>query len=235
MNESLTFIENSDLVTAIDGADAATILISLFLTTAVGIFITAYFRYFVKPKYEIVFDANRKANLTILFNAIDGFDEYFESIYTIFEEKLGLLTKNRKDIVPSISNQINPINPALPLTYQDIMKIQKEYADVKSDLNPMLVKMQKFHRDFLKDYHLFQNYIHDSFLRDVNQYFVHTLDYTKWLLECNHVATTAEKRIKYYNEIKSYLENEKSLIESIPTMKKFLDKWKKYLLVNEYG
>ncbi|MGI0021368.1 MAG: hypothetical protein ACRD9Q_00775, partial [Nitrososphaeraceae archaeon] len=169
----------------LENIDWNTTITSVTTSGVVAIIVAWYFRFKAKPKSEIVYDYNRNANFTLLFDNIEIFDWTFETFYTIYEQRLGLLTREREEILPRIAftssgsgNQVIP-----PVNFRAYQGLTNELASVKQDLAEDVARMREYHRNFLKDYHLFQNYFHDKFLRDIHMYYFSSIHYSEWLLQ----------------------------------------------------
>lgn len=196
----------------------------------IAILIAWYFRFKVKPKFEIVYNYNRNANFVLIFNNIEIFDWTFETFYIIYERRLGLLTREREDIVPRIPfTSSGSGNQAIsPVNLREWQTITNELTSVRQDLLQDVERMREYHRNFLKDYHIFQNYFHDKFLRDIHVYYFSTIHYCEWLLQGHNYARMADDRKRRSEGIIKYLEEDKSIDKADPNIKKFIEKWKNY-------
>jgi len=210
--------------------DIFTIVVSSIIAFGIALFV----RYGVKPKFEIVYDSNRKANLTYLFNGISMFDDLdFRSFYEIFEDRMGLLTRDRKDIIPStLSTGLTPTVDLRLTAFSEIGRLTAEYDVLKVDLRPILEDMKSNFEAFNQQYTFYQTYLHDSFLREVKIYFFNTYYYAEWLLQGQNLVEVADKRLESAFRIIQYLE-ENSLVDlDIPNMRNFIKKWRDYKMQN---
>jgi len=211
-----------------DNIDWGTTIISAIISGIVAIGVAWYFRFKVKPKFEIVFDDNRQANLRLIFNGLQWFDSEFQSIYEIFERELGELKKEREEIIPRpkfIQEKGSEINENV-IDLGSMMKMDKIFAEVRDNLNPILARMLEQQKTFLRDYHIFLNYLHDSFLREINNYYFTTIYYTKWVLKGNNFYSIGIKRKEHANRIIKYLEEDKTINKTEKSLGEFISKWK---------
>lgn len=209
-----------------------TITVSSLIALGIGLLI----RYGLKPKFEIIYDENRKANFTYLFNGINAFDFNFERFYNTFENRLGLLTREREEIVsfpvfvtvnPTIDEKQIPI-----INFREFQQQSEEFATVKEELKPVLQWLRDNVDAFSKYYNLYQSYMHDSFLRIISLYFADTVYYAEWLLNGYPLPQIAYKRLDHAFKIIKYLEDDNSIDKTIPSIKEFIKKWRDYKLQN---
>lgn len=204
--------------------DFDTIIISTLMAIAITVGVSWFFRFRTKPKFEIIYDSNREENLTYVFNGLEMLDSDFGSFCEIFEDNFGLLTKEKKEIVPRPSSSSDG-----NITYpQGFAETLNRLRQVKENLTPMLTRMRDNHNKFLRDYHIYHNYIHDSFLRNVSLYYWTTTYYIEWLLKGHHVVNSGEKRQTYAKKIIEYIERDTTYHKNIPSISHFVNKWKNY-------
>lgn len=89
----------------------------------------------------------------------------------------------------------------------------------------MLNIIKETHENFVKDCNIYHNYIHDSFLRDVKQYYWNTDYYFERILYNELNSLFLNERIKYAKKIIQYLESDKS-IELTYSINNFIERWK---------
>ena len=207
--------------------EIVTIVLSSLIALGIGLFI----RYGLKPKFEIIFDDNRKANFLILFNGIQAFDSQFLSFYEILEDRMGLLRRDRREIIPRMQfASLTPesIHSQTRVDFGEISRLTSEYDEVRRNLQSILQAMRDNYDAFLKDYKLFLNYMHDTFLRDVSLYLWNTIYYSEWLLRDENLVMIADKRLELAFKIIQYLEEDGSIKMKIQNMDNFVKKWKDY-------
>ncbi len=208
--------------------DIWNVLVSLGLSSLVGISIAVFFRYKVKPKFEIIFDDNRQSNLNLIFNGLQWFDADFESFYTIVERDITPLTKYNEEIVPS--PKIKPIDELEDDDAVDLgtmMRMDKKFLEVKDTLDSILKRMREQHTKFLKDYHIYLNYLHDDFLRNISKYYFTTTDYCEYVLNKQNYYSIGIDRKKFATKIIAYLEKDSGIERRENSIEKFISKWRK--------
>lgn len=210
--------------------DTVNILISLGLTTLTGVAIAAFFRYKVKPKFEIVFDSNRQSNLRLIFSGLEWFDKEFESFYKIFERDMVELTKDNEEIIPRPKfkpmDELDDGEDVIDLG--TMMKMDKAFQEVKKCLEPILKRMSEQHNAFLRDYHIYLNYLHDSFLRDINNYYFTTTYYVEWVLKQQNYYSIGIERKEIAKRLIEYVEKDSSIDKKEQSIENFILKWKSH-------
>lgn len=204
-------------------------IISTITSGVLAFGIALYFRYRVKPKFEIIYDSNRQANINLIFNGLNYLDSEFESFYTIIENELGELTKEREEIIPSL--KVKPKDEWIEndpdiSDFGIIIKMTEKYDGIRKNLAPMLTIMREHHKKFLQDYHINLNYLHDSFLRDVNSYYITTTYYAELLLQCQNYYSIGIKRKSEADKIIEYVNADGSVDKTPDGIREFIYKWK---------
>lgn len=104
-------------------------------------------------------------------------------------------------------------------------QLEIQFEGTKDELRYMLNIIKETHENFVKDCNIYHNYIHDSFLRDVKQYYWNTDYYFERILYNELNSLFLNERIKYAKKIIQYLESDKS-IELTCSINNFIERWK---------
>lgn len=199
-----------------------TMLISAVISSVIAWKIGLYIRFNTKPVHEIVYQDNRTSNLKLIFNGIRLSDSTLGSIFEIFTDKFGELSRNRKVI---IADPISSINT----DFGKFLVQKKIFDETVQGLQDTLKRMREQRKDFLKDYHVLQNYFHDSFLRDINQYLWLAEEYVSELFKNENHGFKLIKRKDIALKIIEYIESDKSINKNERNIQEFITMWKETL------
>ena len=206
------------------------VIISTITSGVVAFGIAFYFKYWARPKIEIIFDDNRKESFNSLFSNLASFDSYFQSFYEIFERDVTELKGSNKQIIPlsPIMREIltakgeKTFRVSLPQVSSSLLQ---NFEFTKRNLEPMLEQMRKLYKAFSDDYSYYHNYMHETFLRDVILYYASTTDYVRWVLQGQDYAVYLASRERSAFKMIWYLEGDKSIDKSFPNVMDFITKW----------
>jgi len=208
-----------------------TVAISAILSGLIGLGVALYVRFFIKPTHEKVFESNRNQNLEIIFNQLEYYDSHLQTIFDILEEDFGEITRDRKKVVlPSMvaieyGSDGKPKNEELPLEeFQRRRVLELKFEETKKDLENMIATMKEFSTFFNNDYSIYHNYIHDSFLRDVRQYFWDGNYFVDGIQNNAVMAFLLGKRSTLAEKMIAYLESSSSTKMSY-AMNEFVKRW----------
>jgi len=186
------------------------VISSTLASSLIAIGIALYIRYRAKPKQEIIYDANRQANLDLIFSGLNFLNIEFLTFYESIEQRLGELTKERSKIIPfPISKPLNEWTVDDPdiVDFGEISKMTAIFDEIKPMLTQTLTRIREHHKRFLQDYHIYLNYLHDSFLRDVHSYYITTTHYSELLLNGENHYSIGIKRKEEADKIIAYVKD----------------------------
>jgi len=92
----------------------------------------------------------------------------------------------------------------------------------------MIASMKEFSTYFKEDYSIYHNYIHDSFLREVRQYFWDGNYFVDWMIKNDILGFALDKRRNRAEKIIAYLKSSKTT-KMNPQMDEFVKRWTKRL------
>lgn len=209
--------------------DWDTTIISTITSAVVAISVGLYVRYKTKPKSEIIYNANRQANLNLIFSGLNHLNFEFGTLYESIEQRLGELTKKRSEVIPSLVFKPKEQwieNDPDQLDFVKITKMTSVFDEIKPMLRSTLARMHQQHRNFLQDYHIYLNYLHDSFLRDVNSYYLTTTYYSELLLNGENHYEIGIKRKSEADNIMEYVEKDRTVDKTLGAINEFILNWK---------
>jgi len=208
-----------------------TVYISAALSGFIGLLVALYVRFFVKPPHEKLFEGNRNENLHILFNQLRFYDSYVQSLFEILTREFGELTSDRKKVVlPSLvaiqyDAEGNPKNEGItPEESVKRAKLEKHFESMKEDLKEMIKSMEKIHSQFERDYTIYHNYIHASFLQDVQNYYWSSNNYFLGIIDNQVHGFSLRNRHAYAKKMIEYLKVNRT-IKRTDSINEFVDKW----------
>lgn len=199
----------------------ASAAVSFLVAVIVGVII----RFKLKPKHEEVFEHNRNVNLMMVFGILSRLDFQFEGFITIFEQRMGEFTEDRKRILPEVKWKMDSDGGQIA-DMSSSTEIFGRYEDVKNDLKPFVKNMNDIHKQLGDDYNIFQNYIHADFLRDVDLYIFNTCYFAEWALKDAPIPKCLISRMKFAKKIIKYVEDDKTVELTFPTISEFIKRWK---------
>jgi len=138
---------------------------------------------------------------------------------------MGAFTKDKKRILPAVDWKKTEDGGNV-VDLSSSMEIRRTYEQVKEDLAPALERINDIYKQFKNDWRIFQNYIHDDFLRDVDRYFWDTSYFSEWALKDAPLPDCLIGRMKHAKKIIEYVENDKSVDITSPGIDKFVKNWK---------
>ena len=207
-----------------------TIMISVILSGGTSIGVAWFFRFRTKPKHEKIFDANRQANLIRICTGLHVFDNFFQQIYENINKEFGDLPKEREELVPKPKfipvEELENIKEVHDIGTQ--FQLDLKLQNIRKSHDWILENMRNMFDLFTKDYDIYQNYFHDSLLRDVREYYSTTIDYTEWLLKGHNYYSIGIKRYNLAKKIIEYIENGISKNKGQGHVDEFISKWKKW-------
>ena len=206
-------------------------IIAILTSGVIAYGIAWYFRFKSKSKIEVVFEDNRQQSFLYLFTNLADFDSYFGSFYDIFEKDVMELKGKDREIIrvspimSSIYASMTEGKPVLVNLSQDFELIRK-FESTKKNLEPMLEQMRKYYKGFSDSYFSYLNYIHDTFLKDVNRYYSSTIEYTRYVLQGHEYSTYIDSRRKFAHKIIEYVEADETIDKTKENIAIFIKKWK---------
>lgn len=213
-----------------DHVDWDTATISTITSAIVAIVVGLIVRYKTKPKSEVIYDANRQGNLNIIFNGLNHLNVEFETIYSSIEQRLGELTKERTEIIPPLVSKPEEQwseNDPDERDFGQISEMTSIFNEIKPMLQGALGRMRDQYKTFLKDYHIYLNYLHDSFLRDVYSYYITTTYYSELLLNGENHYSIGVKRKSEAEKIIEYVQKDRSVNKNTKEINEFITDWEK--------
>jgi len=196
-----------------DNTDWGGVVASTIGSSIIAIVIALYIRYKTKPKHEIIYDANRQANLDLIFGGLNRLGSEFGTIYDSIENRFGFLTENRDEIIPAFGDIV------------EIAEMNRTFDDIRPMLEGCLERMREQHRRFLGDYHIYLNFLNDSFLRDVNKYYLTTTFYSELLLQNENHYSIGVRRKPEAERIIKYVVKDRSVNKNKEEIKLFISDW----------
>ena len=166
--------------------DFLIVVISVILSTLTSIGVAWFFRFRTKPKHEIIYDSNRQENLTRIFYGLKFFDMFFERVYSQFNNEFGILNKEKESLIyksQDISDIDSNNNFEKLVNFGNLSERQLKLDKIRDYCEREFQNMKERFQVFINDYNIYQNYFHDSFLRDIREYYDSTVHYTEWLLK----------------------------------------------------
>ena len=205
-----------------------TVVLSLASSLLASAIVAAYFRFLVKPKSEKVFEHNRESNLQRIFNQLRIYDNFnVGQIFDTLEKEFGSLECGKSELI----NENFKFVTEEELENQEITDFVKNRSDEEklAKLNSIskIRVLQRFHENFKEDYNIYSQYLHDSFLRDINQYYLNTNLYVEWLLKNHKENSCLDERKNNAENIIKYLKEDRSIDKETKSIKDFIDKWGK--------
>ena len=202
------------------------ILANAFISFIVAVGVGLYIRYKVKPKHEEVFDHNRNDAIKTIFSFIQQSDSDFVRLIDTIETEMGPITKKRDTVTPKPTIEKLPDGgQSMKFTYEETQK-QLKYEKIKPKLEFDFKRIEYTFNLFQQNYQKLHNHIEKEFLEDVWKYLHGTYHYSEWALK-DHLGNYIFKdQITLSKKIIKFLEKDKNVDRTYPSIKEFIEKWK---------
>jgi len=201
------------------------IIISIIVPAGIAFLIAWYFRFHTKPEYEIVYDENRLESLKVIFNQIERFDDYFKSFYEVVEKDMGILSDDKKEMVPSAFARLDETPK---FTFNEVMKLEDKFKEVRLRIQDFVEQMLTIQKQFHDDFTINLNYVHVSFLNDIARYYRDSLYWCNLVLKNQPTSNILKFRMDMAKKIIKYIKNKK-LQKDVILVTNFIDKWENRL------
>lgn len=211
-------------------------IVSIIVSGLIAYFVAHYIRFNTKPAHERVFDENRNANLTRIFDQLSTFDDEVGRFFETLTNNFGELSRDRTelyrepfDVEWELDEEGEPFpkQVSVEVTEEDNQRrMILEFPE--HDFHERLGRLKEQQKLFLRDYNIYLNYIHDSFLRDIRDYYYNTIEYFDSILHNIVSSFRLIRRNDCATRTIQYLEEDNS-IQKTTNMLDFIQRWKEYM------